>query len=288
VSRHLPEFAAGGKEAVTVLHLLTHTGGIRMIDLGWPERDWDEIVARICARKLEPGWVPGRKAGYHLASSWFVLGELVRRLDGRRFEVWVREELLEPIGAASSWIGVPPERLDAVRSRIAPMFEIRSEGPRALDWASDRHLSCCSPGASGLGPLRELARLYRMLLGGGAIEGRRLFSPQTVAAVTARHRVGLVDQTFRTRLDWGLGVIVDSKHYGDPAAPYQYGPHAGPRTYGHSGARSSTAFADPDAQLVVALAVNGLTGDDAHRERFERLTRALYRDLGLADGESVG
>ncbi len=84
VARHIPEFAAGGKEGVTVLHLLTHTGGIRMVDLGWPERGWEEIVARVCARKLEPGWVPGRKAGYHLASSWFVLGELVRRIDGRR------------------------------------------------------------------------------------------------------------------------------------------------------------------------------------------------------------
>ncbi|HSM13304.1 MAG TPA: serine hydrolase domain-containing protein [Thermoanaerobaculia bacterium] len=288
VAKHVPEFGAAGKERVTVLHLLTHTGGIRMVDLGWPERGWDEIVARVCARKLEPGWIPGRKAGYHLGSSWFVLGEMVRRIDGRRFERWAREELLEPIGATGSWIGVPPERLDAVRARLAPMFEIRPEGPRALDWASERHLTSCSPGASGLGPMRELARLYTMLLGGGEIDGRRLLSPQTVAAVTARHRVGLVDQTFRTRLDWGLGVILDSKHYGDPDAPYQYGPHAGPRTYGHSGARSSTAFADPDARMVVAVAVNGLTGDEVHRERFERLTRALYEDLGLAEPGASG
>ncbi|MGH7337723.1 MAG: serine hydrolase, partial [Myxococcota bacterium] len=97
----------------------------------------------------------------------------------------------------------------------------------------------------------------------------------------ARHRVGLVDQAFRTRLDWGLGVILDSKHYGDPNAPYGYGAHAGPRTYGHSGARSSTAFCDPDARLVVALAVNGLPDDETHRRRFERLTAALYEDLGL-------
>jgi len=283
VARHLPEFAAGGKEAVTVRQLLTHTGGIRMLDTGWPELDWDAIVARICARRLEPGWVPGRKAGYHLTSSWFVLGELVRRLDGRPFERWVREELFEPLGAASCWVGIPVARLAGERPRIAPMYEVApGVPPRELPWLGDRHLTVCSPGSSGVGPMGELARVYAMLLGGGALGGRRILSAQTVAAITARHRVGLFDHTFRTRLDWGLGVIVNSAHYGDPRAPYGYGPHAGPRTFGHSGARSSTAFADPDAGLAVALAVNGLPDDETHRERFERITAAIYEDLGLA------
>src|SRR5688572_18444816 len=91
VAHHIPEFAAGGKERVTIRHLLTHTGGVRMLDTGWPALGWDGIVAKVCAQRLEPRWEPGRKAGYHLASSWFVLGEIVRRLDGRPFERWVRE-----------------------------------------------------------------------------------------------------------------------------------------------------------------------------------------------------
>jgi len=64
--------------------------------------------------------------------------------------------------------------------------------------------------------------------------------------------------------------------------PYGYGPHAGPRTWGHSGARSSTAFHDPDAALTVAIAVNGMPDDESHRARFERLLTAIYQDLGLA------
>lgn len=283
VARHLPEFAAGGKEGITIRHLLTHTGGIRMLDTGWPELDWDAIVARVCARRSEPGWTPGRKAGYHLASSWFVLGELVRRLDGRPFERWVREEVFEPLGATSCWVGIPPDRLAGERARIAPMFEIvPGADARELPWLGERQLTVCSPGASGIGPIAELARVYEMLIAGGEWNGRRFLAPQTVAAVTARHRVGLLDHTFRTRLDWGLGVIVNSAHYGDAKAPYGYGPHAGPRTFGHSGARSSTAFADPDADLVVALAVNGLPDDETHRQRFERITAAIYEDLGLA------
>jgi CubicO group peptidase (beta-lactamase class C family) len=287
VSRHLPAFAAGGKAGVTVRHLLTHTGGVRMLDVGWPALDWDAIVAKICAQRLEPRWVPGRKAGYHLASSWFVLGELVRRLDGRPFERYVREELLEPAGATDSFVGMPVELYRATRERIAPMFDVSDVPaggvPRELDVTGEEKLVRSNPGANGCGPIRELAFLYEALRAGGERSGRRLLSAQTVEAVVARQRVGLVDQTFRAKLDWGLGVIVDSKHYGEANAPYGYGPHAGPRTFGHSGARSSTAFCDPDAGLVVALAVNGLPDDDTHRRRFERLTAAIYEDLGLAE-----
>ena len=86
----------------------------------------------------------------------------------------------------------------------------------------------------------------------------------------------------------GLGGIGNSAHYQDPQMPYGYGQCAEPRTFGHSGARSSTAFADPDAGLVVALAVNGMPADDIHRQRFERLMAALYRDLGLARESEAG
>lgn len=283
VARHLPEFAAGGKEAVTIRHLLTHTSGIRMLDVGWPRLGREGIVARVCAQKLEPGWKPGRKAGYHLASSWFVLGELVRRLDGRPFEDYVRDEIFAPLGMSSCSVAVPAAELEAVRARIAPMHEVTGAGLRELvEWSSAERLSVCSPGATGLGPIGELARLYGGLLAGGA----PILRAQTVEAIVARHRVGLLDQTFRAKLDWGLGVILDSKHYGENRIPYGYGPHAGPRTFGHSGARSSTAFADPDAGLVVALAVNGLPDDDTHRERFHRLTGAIFEDLGLA-GDSA-
>src|SRR5689334_4810650 len=53
VAQHLPEFAAGGKDEVTVWHLLTHTAGFRWVDIGGPETPWDEIIARICSAKLE-------------------------------------------------------------------------------------------------------------------------------------------------------------------------------------------------------------------------------------------
>ncbi|MEO1085802.1 MAG: serine hydrolase domain-containing protein, partial [Acidobacteriota bacterium] len=65
VVKFLPEFAAHGKEGVTIRHLLTHTAGIRMLNLGWPDASWDEIIAGICERRPEPRWPVGEKAGYH-------------------------------------------------------------------------------------------------------------------------------------------------------------------------------------------------------------------------------
>ena len=88
-----------------------------------------------------------------------------------------------------------------------------------------------------------------MLLGRGSWRGRRVLLPQTVEAFTSPHRIGMLDVTFKHVLDWGLGFIVNSNQYGAETVPYGYGHHASPRTFGHSGYRSSTGFADPEHGL---------------------------------------
>lgn len=278
VARHLPEFAAAGKERITVRHLLTHTGGIRQLDVGWPERSWDEIVAAICASRPEPGWEPGRRAGYHRAASWFVLGEILCRLAESDFATLVREDVFEPAGLGDSWIGMPADRFRAYGPRLAPLFATEGEAPREIGWNDEPRVTRPSPGAGARGPIRELGRFYERLLTGGA----PWVGPPTVEALTARHRVGLVDRTFRQVLDWGLGFIPNSAYHGHPRVAYGYGPHASTRVFGHSGYRSSVAFADPEHGLAVALALNGLASDEEHRARIHAVTGAIYEDLGLA------
>ena len=282
VAAHLPEFAAHGKEGITVRHLLTHTAGIRMLDVGWPELEWDAILQRICGMRPEPRWPPGEKAGYHLQSSWFVLGEIVRRRSGQPFPSYARERIFEPLGMFDCWVGMPPDRFHSYGSRIGAMFDTASTPPTEHGWNTAERVVSCAPGSNGYGPLRELGRLYRALLAGGALDGARILRPETVEAMTARQRVGMFDHTFRCVMDWGLGFIPNPATHGQPDVPYAYGRHASPRAFGHSGYRSSTAFADPEHELVVALAVNGTPGDAAHRERFRRILEAIYEDLGLA------
>jgi len=284
VALHVPEFAAHGKEGITLRHLLTHTGGIRMLDTGWPQRSWEEIVAKICAMKPEPRWVPGRKAGYHQASSWFILGEVIQRVGGLPFPVYVRREIFEPLEMADSWIGMPPERYLSYRQagRIGAMWNTEGEERQDHGWDTEERCVAPSPGGNGYGPVRDLARFYEMLLGRGSWRGRRVLLPQTVEAFTSPHRVGMMDATFKHVLDWGLGFIVNSIQYGAETVPYGYGHHASPRTFGHSGYCSSTGFADPERGLAVALAFNGTPGNERHEQRIRSVLDAVYEDLGLA------
>jgi CubicO group peptidase (beta-lactamase class C family) len=287
VAAHVPEFAQNGKEGITLRHLLTHTGGIRLLDVGWPAKSWEEIIARICAMKPEPRWVPGEKAGYHLASSWFILGEVVRRAGGRPFDLYVREEIFAPLGMLDCWIGMPPERWAAYRDedRIGIMWN--TEGgitPVSFGWETEERMTRPHPGGNGYGPVRELGRFYEMLLGRGSFRGRRLLLPQTVDLFTSRQREGMVDATFRHVLDWGLGFILNSNRYGADTVPYGYGHHASPVTFGHSGNRSSAAFADPVHDLVVAVAFNGMPDTARHEARIRTVLDGIYEDLGLAGG----
>ncbi len=297
VARHIPEFAVHGKGGITVRHLLTHTGGIRLLDTGWPAAPWEEIVARIAASRPEPNWVPGEKAGYHLASSWFLLGEIVRRVDGRPFERYVREAICAPAGMADTWVGIPSERFrgyaEAGRSGALYLTESPASGQagqaghapaagrRELVWTTEARLVPTHPGGNGYGPMRDLGRFYETLLARGEGAGGRLLSPQAVEAATARHRAGMLDHTFRHVMDWGLGFIIDSKQYGADTVPYGYGRLCSRRTFGHSGYRSSVGFADPEHGLAVALAMNGTPAEAAHERRIRSVLEAIYLDLGL-------
>jgi CubicO group peptidase (beta-lactamase class C family) len=319
IARHVPEFGVHGKERITLRHALTHTGGFRLLKVGWPEAGWDEIVARICAMRREPRWEPGEKAGYHTTSSWFLLAEVVRRLGGRPFPEYVREEIFLPLAMDDCWIGMPVERWRGYRAadRIAAYWNTEASPAAPHPWDEEPLLTRPSPGGNGCGPMRQLARLYETLLGlgevapaaGPGVSGvgpqRRILQPQTVEALVARHRTGMFDHTFRAVMDWGLGVIPNSLPGlaetwdalrergggggGETALrarprrlPYHYGPHASRRAYGHSGFRSSSAFADPAHGLVVALGVTGTPADEAQARHFDAVLAAVYEDLGLA------
>src|ERR1041385_6347997 len=123
VARYVPEFGAHGKEGITIRHLLTHTGGFRAGDQvrsGAPDPDvwWAETVAGICAVEPEPGWVPGRRAGYHLTCGMTMLGEVSRGVEGRTYGRFVREEVFEPLGMDDCWVGMPAGRVAEYADRL--------------------------------------------------------------------------------------------------------------------------------------------------------------------------
>ncbi len=297
VARYIPEFSAHGKDAITLRHCLTHTAGIRAAAGSWSRLSYDQIISQISAAKPEPSWVVGQTAGYHVASTWFILGEVIARVSGKPINLYLREELLLPLAMSNTWVGMPPEIWDKSEhdNLIAPMHETaraESGGPgappetRRVTWDNPAGFVMPRPGANARGPIRELGRFYEFLLSdrhSGAPDHRSdVLSRAARAAMTARHRVGTPDLTFKLKMDWGLGVICNSRHYDQPPHPYGFGPHASPRAFGHGGNQSCVGMADPEHGLVIASSWNAMPGEAAHDKRLNQFLDAVYTDLGLS------
>jgi CubicO group peptidase (beta-lactamase class C family) len=280
VAKHIPEFGVRGKETITIRHLLTHTGGFRaVIGLSWND-SFEQAVAKICRAPLEPRWIPGQTAGYHAFSSWYILAEIVRRLDGRPFDQYTREEIFVPLGMNDSWVSMSPESYRGYGNRIGLMFETREPGQQALQPASEGNgesdAAAIRPSSNARGPIRELARFYERL--------NELLKPETVHVMTSPQRQGLFDLTFKHVMDWGLGFILNTSSQARDM-PYGYGDHASSRTFGHSGQESSCGFCDPEHGLVVAWICNGMPGESTAWERQRRINSAVYSDVQQIDPE---
>jgi CubicO group peptidase (beta-lactamase class C family) len=277
VARFIPEFASFGKDTITLRHLLTHTAPLRLADTGWPHQIWEQIMRRIRVSRPEPRWINGITAGYSAHITWYLLGEIVQRLSNQTLGDYLRENIFNPLGMNNTFLSMTPAQQTENASRLAIMQVTEKDPPADLGTESPAALASPRPSGSIRGPIRELAHFYQALLN----RDNSILTPQTIEAMTARHRVNTLDKTFHAIIDWGLGFMINSNIYGNPTTPYQFGPHASRRAFGHSGNQSSVAFADPHYHLVAALVFNGLPGEARHQTRVREVLTALYQDLKL-------
>jgi CubicO group peptidase (beta-lactamase class C family) len=277
VAELIPGFAQNGKDAITLRHILTHTAGYRGPLNNFTPGPFEQIVERVNALRQEPGWIPGQKAGYHIGSSWFTLGELVRIASGVPLDRFVRSDLFARLGVAGAYVGMTDAEYDMLESRFA-LMHVTEKSPASTDWPGNLRDATTTPrpGANARGPLRALAMLYESLL----FDDRLLSEPMR-EAMRLRQRQGMPDATFQQVLDWGWGVMIDSKRYAGEHA-YGFGPHASDEAFGHSGNQSSCAFADPRHGLVLAWTCNGMPGETRHQARARGINAAIYETLGLA------
>jgi CubicO group peptidase (beta-lactamase class C family) len=275
---YIPEFGSNGKDAITIRHLLTHTAGIPWSDgvlEGKPGREpRQENLARIYAASLD--YEPGTRAGYHAGAGMSVLGEIVERTSGVPYEQYVRDAIYNPLEMEDCWVGMPEERFAAYGDRIGSMHNTEGEEPvaiRGID--SARAASIPIPGGGGRGPMNQLVKLYESLLG----YGDPVLDRVTVAAISARHRTEMLDETFGIVVDWGLGLAVDT---------FAMGRYCSRRAFGHGGHQSSIAFCDPEHDVAVAAVFNGMPGRERHNARLDAVSSAVYLDLGLAKPDDEG
>lgn len=136
VAHYWPEFAAHGKGDIPVRMVLSHQSGVAHVGPVIPRgriADFD-LMTRLTA-DTAPFWEPGTRVGYHGLSVGWLMGELIRRVDGRTPGRFLREEIAEPLGGLDVWIGLPQEHEHRVSRTV--MFDIAAEAgipPRV--WAA--------------------------------------------------------------------------------------------------------------------------------------------------------
>ncbi len=279
VARHWPEFAQGGKERVTVRHVLTHQGGFPQLpdEFDWQRLDdWQYVADR--AAGIPAAWPPGTATGYHSLTYGWALGELIRRVDGRMPREFMREEIFDPLGVEDEIsLGLD----DADLHRRVPVHatsEVTRRDPEGLEGATSRIAAAYNepgvaraqmPAVNAFGTARALARFYAALATGGALDGARLLREETLAFATRVHGETRFDRSQEVPKRYGLGFYLSGLE-GDP-----FDFHDGEGAFGHSGQQSSAGYADPRYGLGVAYVTNGLQAPQTVFRRMAEITGAL-------------
>ncbi|MDR1808620.1 MAG: beta-lactamase family protein [Propionibacteriaceae bacterium] len=228
-----PGYARHGKAAITPRHVLTHSAGVPYSSR-WPAVDAAALLSWRwsvwLAAHARPRSAPGAELQYHVLSFGFILGELVRRVDGRRIEDFAADEFFRPLGLVDSYLSLPRGRAaDAV-----PLVN-HSADPwlvRGLNYRIGRR--ACSPASSLQCTARDLAGFYRVLLNGGvAADGRAVIPAGVIAAARARYKPEF--------LRYGTGFQLGGM-----------GGRSNPDTFGHNGSNVCAVWADPERDLVCA------------------------------------
>lgn len=274
VASYWPEFAAHGKDAITVRHVLTHSAGIPQLPPGTTIDDlldWDGTCAGIAA--LAPLWEPGARTGYHARTFGFVLGELVRRIDGRPLNQFVQQDVCRPLGMDGLYFGIPAE----VESRLArledsplpedpplpppdsllPLVFPPNLPPTAALWDQPAVHGACIPSTAGIMSARALARHYAALACGGELDGVRLISAERIRLASAL-QTEAVDAVLSVAFPKALGYFLGRDW--SPMSPRA-------TAFGHPGSGGSIGFADPERRFAFGLTktrlVTALQGQDA-------------------------
>jgi len=298
VATYWPEFAAAGKEAITVRMLLAHQAGLPAVRQPLPRGafyDWELMASALAAET--PFWVPGMQHGYHGLTFGFLVGELVRRVTGRSLGRFFQEEVAQPLGL-DFWIGLPAE----LESRVAPVVPQPPPDPANLSPMEQRVFSdptsttflmlantggymepgeCDSPAAhaaeipsaGGITNARGLAGMYTPLAtGSGLVDTGSIRRMGAVASASC------VDATLLVPTRFSLGFLKTVDNRTNPVV--QDSVILSEEAFGHSGLGGSIGFADPGARMSFAYVMTRHGSSIGIDERGQGLVDATYRSLG--------
>jgi CubicO group peptidase (beta-lactamase class C family) len=245
--RYWPSFRA----PITVRQAMTHTAGLPIFPVARPAEawaDWDQLCADLAG--AEPLWAPGTVAAEHALTYGHLLGELVRRVDGRSPARFVREEIAEPLGADFGF-GLRDT------SRCAEL-EFDSPGWPAANLGepgSVHALAVSNPaGARDLAvvnsDLWRSASIPAVNLHSTAMAIARFYANPSTEALAVREFDGF-DRFIEREVTWGLGVQFEADG-----------------TWGMGGLGGNAGWFDPERGLAIAYVTRRL-GDFGAVDRIE-------------------
>ncbi len=290
VAQYWPEFAAAGKAQITARQLLAHTAGLPALRQLLPAEalyDWQQMTTALASE--QPWWTPGTGHGYAAITYGWLVGELLRRIDGRGPGESIVARIAKPLGL-DFHVGLADSEFERV-AHIA-----RKKGDMG-DAAAQRLLRCMmsepaamstraftnppsiltstnkpewrrmqQPAANGHGNARALAGFYAALLDG------RLLEADLLNEMTREHACG-EDKTLLTSTRLGLGCMLDQPD----VANATFG--MGRKAFGHPGAGGSIGFADPQREVAFGFVTNSLGPYVLMDPRAQKLARVLDQCL---------
>jgi CubicO group peptidase (beta-lactamase class C family) len=256
VARYIPGFAENGKAGVTIWHLLTHTSGLTV-----DEDAYHRLLAERAPREeylklfnASPlAFASGTYHQYAAESAFEVLAELISLLSGRPYDLYLRDEVLAPLGMLDTG--------------FAPRDEARAA---ESGWRGSREdLAYFTTHKSASGGLwttaHDLLALARALLNGGRQGSYRLLSQPALEVMTRYHTNGIPSsgdgRPSQQALAWTkrgpTGVMLASA-----------------ASFGHTGFTGGLYWVDPEWGLAFVL-LSPDAGEDALHGKLRALN-AMY------------
>jgi CubicO group peptidase (beta-lactamase class C family) len=289
VARYWPEFAAGGKDEITVRQIMCHQSGLTGLAVPASVEDyydWEKVTGLLAAQ--EPLFPPGSASGYEAITFGYLIGEVVRRITGQSCGEFFRAEIAGPLGAdfyiglpkgelgrCSELLGVRPsedEQAAAAQASAGAPPAVRAalynpsltgDEANAIQWRMAE-----IPAANGHGTALGLVTVFGTLVDGS----EKLISAKTLQ--TARTGNGRhTDVVLGVPAEFGLG-------FGLSGLEGHFGPN--PAAFGHEGFGGSAVGADPEAGVAFAYVMNRMRVGLVDDPRKMALIGAVYRSLALA------